>query len=274
MALQKRKNSFSEVIRNKSNMKVSTFGIKVLKKLGANSYIVPLGCGGGRLGSLIVPKNLISELVSWDLLAKNKEGRFCLSVVGSSFLIRNIEKAKSKANKQAVGEMVSEPYLSQHQIHELVSRRVDGSLKKLNINLAESPLGWLRKRKNKDGEYLISIEQFEAAERFRCDYEMSTNSSSLTANYDGVPISKSVRSASSGLMFGEKQLDAKRRYDMAVKAMGSGLSDSVIRVCCYLEGFQTTEKFLGWPSRSVKLVMTMALDRLVEHYKKGERPAK
>ncbi len=38
------------------------------------------------------------------------------------------------------------------------------------VNETESPLGWLKSRKDRNGRALISEEQFEAGERLRADY--------------------------------------------------------------------------------------------------------
>jgi hypothetical protein len=43
----------------------------------------------------------------------------------------------------------------------------------------------------------------------------------------------------------------------------------LLRVCCFLEGIESAEKALGWPSRSGKLVLGLALDRLARHYGLG-----
>jgi hypothetical protein len=44
------------------------------------------------------------------------------------------------------------------------------------------------------------------------------------------------------------------------------LADVAWRVLCLGEGLETAERALGWPSRAGKLVLTLALDRLVAHY--------
>lgn len=274
MVVQRKFNATSRAVRNTAKVKVSSFGFKVLKKLHHGASFTTFNGGVVKIGSLSVPQNLLAELRSWGLVEGTNDGRWNLSDAGRSFLRRSAGKSKAMAPKTTIGEGASSPYILQHHVRSVVSRQIDGNLKKLNINIAETPLGWLRRRRGKDGEFLISMDQFEAAERLRCDYEMGSLKKQLIANYDGIPISKGVRSATSGLMYNEHQLDAKRRYDRAVEYVGSGLSDSLVRLCCHLEGFEAAEKALGWPSRSMKLVVLMALDRLVEHYKKGERPTK
>ena len=62
------------------------------------------------------------------------------------------------------------------------------------------------------------------------------------------------------------QLSAKRRFDAAIAGVGAGMGDVLWRVVCAGEGLAQAEKGLGWPSRSAKLVLGMALDRLADHY--------
>ena len=48
--------------------------------------------------------------------------------------------------------------------------------------------------------------------------------------------------------------------------MGPGLSDILLETCCYLTGIEQAERALGWPQRSAKIVLKIALDRLAVHY--------
>ena len=59
---------------------------------------------------------------------------------------------------------------------------------------------------------------------------------------------------------------ARARVGSALADLGPGLSDIVLRCCCYLEGLETTEKRLGWSARSGKIVLRIALMRLRKHY--------
>ena len=72
--------------------------------------------------------------------------------------------------------------------------------------------------------------------------------------------------AGTGLDPTSAQIAAKRRFDAAVAAVGRGLSDVLWRVVCAGEALPVAEKSLGWPARSGRLVLTMALDRLADHY--------
>lgn len=71
------------------------------------------------------------------------------------------------------------------------------------------------------------------------------------------------------LSAGERQLAARQRFDAAVKAAGPGLSDILWRVVCAGEGLPGAERALGWPARSGKLVLGLALDRVAGFYRIG-----
>jgi hypothetical protein len=140
-------------------------------------------------------------------------------------------------------------------MRELVERR-HGRGRSVTVNLAESPLGWLRARG------LIDPRQFEAGERVRGDYERAALAPVVTmrwsARVDG--------GGGDALDPTLAQIAAKRRFDAALAAVGRGLGDVVWRVVCAGEGLPEAEKALGWPQRSGRLVLTLALDRLADHY--------
>ena len=51
-----------------------------------------------------------------------------------------------------------------------------------------------------------------------------------------------------------------------VESQRASLGDLVLRVCCFLEGLEITERRLGWSARSGKVVLKLALERLARHY--------
>jgi hypothetical protein len=65
------------------------------------------------------------------------------------------------------------------------------------------------------------------------------------------------------------RIDAHRRFHAALDAVGPGLTDICWRVICAGEGIGCAEKGLGWPARSGKLVLGLALDRLARFYGTG-----
>ncbi|ATY33377.1 DUF6456 domain-containing protein [Sphingomonas psychrotolerans] len=152
-------------------------------------------------------------------------------------------------------------------MRELVERKTDRigtgetarrARRSVTVNLAESPLGWLRARGHVDAR------QFEAGERLRVDYEMAALGPCVTMRWDPSP--RAPRGARPALDPTLTQIAAKRRFDAAVTAVGRGLSDVLWRVVCAGDGLTMAEKTLGWPSRAGKLVLGIALDRLADHY--------
>ncbi len=128
------------------------------------------------------------------------------------------------------------------------------------VNVAESPLSWLRARN------LVDARQFEAGERLRADYEMASLGPSVTMRWDATPMAKGRRGAPGGMDPTMAQIEAKRRFERAVADVGRGLSDILWRIVCAGESLPMAEKAMGWPTRSGRVVLTLALDRLGDAY--------
>lgn len=128
-------------------------------------------------------------------------------------------------------------------------------------NLAEQPLIWLARRG------LLSERQFEAAELLAADYERAQLGARVTMLWDAAPAGRGRRGAPSPVSPSETATQARARFEAAVAAAGPGLRDILWRVVCAGEGLLNAERALGWPSRSAKLVLGFALDRVAEHYR-------
>ena len=133
----------------------------------------------------------------------------------------------------------------------------------VTVNLAESPLGWLRSRGH------VSERQLLAGERLREDWERAQLAPAVTMRWDAAPTSRSARGAPDFANPTTAQIAAKRRFEAAVEAVGPGLSDVLWRIVCAGEGMRDAEQALGWPARAGKLVLGLALDRLAEFYRIG-----
>lgn len=141
---------------------------------------------------------------------------------------------------------------------DLRETRLAPSGRRVTVNVAESPLGWLRARG------LVDARQCEAGERLRQDYERAALAPRVTMGWDGVRVDGG---GGGGLDPAAAQIAAKRRFDAAVSELGPGLSDVAWRVICAGEALPAAEKALGWPARAGRLVLTLALDRLAGHYR-------
>ncbi|WP_159976521.1 MULTISPECIES: DUF6456 domain-containing protein [unclassified Novosphingobium] len=127
----------------------------------------------------------------------------------------------------------------------------------VTVNLAESPLTWLHARGH------LSDRQFAAGEKLRADWERAQLAPRVTMRWDAVRMG----GGDAGLTPGERQLAAQARFDGGIAAAGPGLSDVLWRVVCAGEGLPAAEKALGWPVRSGKLVLGLALDRVAGFYR-------
>lgn len=133
----------------------------------------------------------------------------------------------------------------------------------VTVNLADSPLGWLKARG------LVTERQFDAGEKLRGDWEAAQLGPCVTMRWDAAPMERTARGAPVPLDATDRQVAAKRRFDEAVAAVGPGLGDILWRVVCAGEGMRDAEAALGWPARAGKLVLGLALDRLADFYRIG-----
>jgi hypothetical protein len=127
------------------------------------------------------------------------------------------------------------------------------------VNLSESPLGWLARRGHLDSR------QVAAGERLRRDHFQAGLAARVTMRWDTVARHRAPGGSGSDHM-ALGSMDARRRFDAAIEAVGPGLSDILWRVVCEGEGLADAEKGLGWPTRAGKLVLGLALDRLAGFY--------
>ena len=133
----------------------------------------------------------------------------------------------------------------------------------VTVNLTESPIAWLHARGHLDTRL------FDAGEALRSDYERAQLSANVTMRWDPVRVKTGRHGGDKRLNPTERQIAAKQRFDGALAAAGKGLEDILWRVVCAGEGIPTAEKALGWPARSGKLVLRLALDRVADFYRIG-----
>ena len=188
-----------------------------------------------------------------------KFSQYNITPIGRTALKRMIAE-----DQQTRTEAANSPFQEQHkEFGERVVKFHDGSGRKSHrYNLAESPLTLLARKKDKFGEMYLSAELLEAGERLREDFEQAQLGPRVAQNWDrflttGGTAWNGEHSGPSG---------ARDRVSGAMKALGPGLADVALRVCCFLEGMEKAEKRLGWSARSGKVVLKIALQRLADHY--------
>jgi Domain of unknown function (DUF6456) len=143
-------------------------------------------------------------------------------------------------------------------------------------NDAESPLAWLRRRKDRDGAEMISQAQFDAGERLRADFWFAQMTPRVSMNWQAMAPSQRGRRSGAVCRTHVDMLEgvaaARERVSRALAAVGPELADVLIDVCCHLKGLEQAERAAGWPQRSGKVVLQLALTRLSRHYGIVEAP--
>ena len=134
-----------------------------------------------------------------------------------------------------------------------------GKSRSVTVNIAESPIAWLHARGH------LEDRLFDAGEALRNDYERAQLGPNVTMRWD--PVRVKSTGGDRGLSPSERQIAAKRRFEGAIAEAGKGLEDILWRVVCAGEGLPEAEKRLGWPARSGKLVLRLALDRVADYYR-------
>jgi hypothetical protein len=134
-------------------------------------------------------------------------------------------------------------------------------IRSMTVNLTESPLGWLFSRG------LVTQRQYDAGERLRADWERGELAPRVTMTWDAAPVVRGRGGSSSEPDLTGAQIDARSRFSHAIASAGPGLADILWRIVCAGEGMRDAEIALGWPARAGKLVLTLALDRIADHYR-------
>lgn len=195
-----------------------------------------------------------------DWVVRDGDDRARLSEAGASWLKRRIGR---------------DAYLEQHQ--ERVVREVEdpsGGRVEVKVNVSESPLSWMRNRKDARGEPLLTTEQYEAGERLRRDFEQAQLKPHVTTNWDfDMAGGRTAGHAAGEATPSEAAIAAKRRLFGALDAVGPELACLLDEVCCQLNGLCDAEHKLGLPKRSGKAVLRIGLNALARHYGLLETPS-
>ncbi|MEM7749322.1 MAG: DUF6456 domain-containing protein [Pseudomonadota bacterium] len=131
----------------------------------------------------------------------------------------------------------------------------------------KSALDWLRERRQKDGSHMISDIEFQAGDRIRRDFWLGQMAQRVTTNYQSVPkVGRFNNGRDSSVDFRQSVLDARERVRRALEAVGSDYSGLIMDICCLDRKLSDVEVDSGWPKRSGKVILQLALRQLARHY--------
>ncbi len=215
-----------------------------------------------------VPRGVAQAFVLKDWIACFKAGRvtrYRITETGRAALKRML--SDGLAARQAARGMAEapSPFLTQHmEMGERVISDGDGT-QPVRVNLAESPLGSLARKRDRDGKPFLGLDLVIAGERLRADFERAQMGPRVGQNWERFLTACGRGQLGAGDPASGPE-DARARVSEALRALGPGLADVVLRVCCFLEGMEAAEKRMGWAARSGKIVLRIALQRLKSHY--------
>ncbi len=142
--------------------------------------------------------------------------------------------------------------------------------RRMRFTSYETPLAVLARRRDKDGTPFLEDMLVRAGERLREDFELAQMGQQTGENWQAILTGANMAPYQGDDMVGYSPSAARRRVAEALRDLGPGLGDVVLRCCCMLEGLENAEKQLGWSARSGKIVLRIALFRLKRYYERFE----
>lgn len=131
---------------------------------------------------------------------------------------------------------------------------------------SDGPLGWLARRRDREGRPLLDPVEIAAGERLATDFERACLRPRVTQSWNPAAAACRGSRPAGGPEPGDVALDARDRLRRALDAVGSDLAGVLWAVCCEAVGLEELERRHGWPRRCGKVVLSIALRRLADHY--------
>ncbi|ETR76040.1 ATPase involved in DNA replication initiation [Afipia sp. P52-10] len=201
--------------------------------------------------------------IAADILALCQRAGLVVQTDNATFALTDLGHASRMRLRQVDSEVGA--FRAQHM--QLAERDVmlKDELVRVTVNDNESPLAWLARRKGRDGRTLIDGVQFAAGERLRADFTRGQLAPRVTSSWSA-PTARSDKAAGGTGEMTDMIVASRQRVRMAMDGVGPEFSGVLLDVCCFLRGLEDVERERGWPARSAKVVLQLALDRLARHY--------
>lgn len=239
------------------------------------AVVVRDGLQGASTRTAVVDRKVAEAMALQDWISTDKTGRitrYKITAAGRAALSGMMDEDEAAAP----GGMAEAPaaFADQHRVwgERTVRDNETGQPRKVRYNLAESPLTALARRRDRDGAPFLTDDLVSSGERLREDFELAQMGPRVAQNWDRFLTGGARGGFAMDSGVGNGPEGARNRVAAALKDLGPGLSDVVLRCCCYLEGLETAEKRLGWSARSGKIVLRIALMRLKQHYDETTGP--
>lgn len=237
----------------------------------AKAVVLRTGPEGEQTRTAVVDRAVAHAFALKDWIEATRSGRltkYVITQAGRAAMKRLIEEDRKRRHAGHEMAEAQSPFQAQHQ--SWGSRDVTddtGRKRKIRVNLAETPLTALARRKGANGRPFLSADLVQAGEKLREDFERAQMGPRVAQNWDRFLTGADRGGFLSDSGIAEGPRAARQRVSDALDDLGPGLADVVMRVCCFLEGLESAEKRLGWSARSGKIVLKIGLQRLLTHYR-------
>lgn len=240
--------------------------MRILRRLGESGALLAVaedldmavvvrdGGDGSTLRTATVACSVAQAMALQEWITCDKPGRisrYRITVAGRAALGQLVADAENRASREQIGERA-----------EVRAIDTDARTRRSRYGVQESPLAILARRKNREGKPFLEEGLVRAGERLREDFELSQIGPHVTQCWESYLAQGDAPRQIDKDRFGA----ARARVSAALSDLGPGLSDVVLRCCCFLEGLEQAEKRMGWSARSGKIVLRIALQRLKRHY--------
>ncbi|MCE6952796.1 helix-turn-helix domain-containing protein [Cereibacter sphaeroides] len=213
----------------------------------------------------VVERTVAQAFALKDWITCRKPGRIATYEITAAGRIALKRLAGQEEGRRGLAEAAT-PFADQHRDWDEREIRDEEGNRRMRYNAAESPVAVLGRRRDKDGQPFLSPELVEAAERLREDFELAQMGPRVAQNWDRFLTGADRGNFRSDAGGAEGPRQARERVAAALRDLGPGLGDMVLRCCCFLEGLEAAERRMGWSARSGKIVLRIALQRLRRHY--------
>lgn len=216
---------------------------------------------GQTLRTAVVEREVAEAMALKGWVACDRPGRvarYHVTATGRNALSLMLAEAENQASGLGEGPLVLPGRGARCAAPDRAGRRA-------RYGLVDSPLVALSRRRDRDGSQFLTSDLVRAGERLREDFELAQMAPRVTQNWDHFlsHVDEQGRASEARGYNGEA---ARLRVRAALRDLGPGLGDVVLRCCCYMEGLERAEKKMGWSARSGKIVLRIALQRLKSHY--------
>ena len=225
-----------------------------LVRKAKDRFAIAVVGGGTRARGEAVDGDAVAILVRRGLVITDDFGEMRISPAGAAAVRRRLAGGADSFAEQHQDRgpiMLDDPAFGRRQV---------------TVNHDESPLSWLRRRKDANGRPLIDANEFAAGERLRADYERAQLMPRVTANWMAAVAGKRRSGENGTAELTESALGARRRVEAALASLEPEMADLAVDFSCFLKGLEQIENERRWPARSAKVVLRLTLAALARHY--------